>query len=117
MNFKSGARDGRVKTLTGQSVTCATSSIGARGRYCKSVGLNPTLTNNLLREVIYWSQHGRYLPHHSNTKSGKTHVGRMNWLQPEVMNGFIGIAQEDGAWIYLAPSDVLKMEYVPEQTV
>ena len=43
------------------------------------------------------------------TKSGKTHVGFMNRSQPEIMNGFIGIAQEDGAWIYLAPSDVLKM--------
>jgi hypothetical protein len=48
------------------------------------------------------------------TKSGETHVGLMNGSQPEVVNGFIGIAQEDGAWLYLAPDDVLKMEYVPE---
>lgn len=50
------------------------------------------------------------------TKSGETHEGLMNRSQPEVVNGFIGIAQKDGAWVYLAPDDVLKMEYVPEQT-
>lgn len=48
------------------------------------------------------------------TKSGETHTGLMNRSQPEVVNGFIGIAQEDGGWVYLAPDDVLKMEYVPE---
>lgn len=48
------------------------------------------------------------------TKSGETHAGLMNRSQPEIVNGFIGIAQEDGAWVYLAPDDVLKMEYVPE---
>lgn len=40
----------------------------------------------------------------------------MNWSQPEVVNGFIGIAREDGGWVYLAPDDVLKMEYVPGDT-
>lgn len=49
------------------------------------------------------------------TKSGETHVGLMNRSQPEIVNGFIGLAQEDGAWIYLAPDDVLKMEYVPQE--
>ncbi|WP_313752417.1 hypothetical protein [Mixta calida] len=48
------------------------------------------------------------------TKSGETHEGLMNRSQPEIVNGFIGIAREDGAWVYLAPDDVLKMEYVPE---
>lgn len=48
------------------------------------------------------------------TRSGETHVGLMNRSQPEIVNGFIGVAKEDGAWIYLAPDDVLKMEYVPE---
>lgn len=24
------------------------------------------------------------------------------------------LAQEDSAWVYLAPDDVLKLEYVPE---
>ncbi|WP_312140759.1 hypothetical protein [Pantoea septica] len=48
------------------------------------------------------------------TKSSETHVGLMNRSQPEIVNGFIGIAQEDGAWVYLAPDDVLKMEYVPQ---
>lgn len=47
------------------------------------------------------------------TKSGEAHEGLMNRSQPEMVNGFIGVAREDGAWIYLAPNDVLKMEYVP----
>lgn len=49
------------------------------------------------------------------TKSGETHEGLMNRSQPEMDNGFIGVAKEDGAWLYLAPDDVLKIEYVPEQ--
>ncbi len=48
------------------------------------------------------------------TKSGKTHEGLMNRSQPEMVNGFIGVAKENGSWVYLAPEDVLKMEYVPE---
>lgn len=47
------------------------------------------------------------------TKSGETHVGLMNRSQPEIVNGFIGVAKENGAWVNLAPDDVLKMEYVP----
>lgn len=49
------------------------------------------------------------------TKSGETHEGLMNRSQPEMVNGFIGVAREDGAWVYLAPDDVLKMEYVPQE--
>lgn len=37
----------------------------------------------------------------------------MNRSQPEVDSGFIGVAREDGAWVCLAPDDVLKMEYGP----
>ena len=48
-------------------------------------------------------------------KSGEMHEGLMNRSQPEVVNGFIGIAREDDGWVYLAPEDVHKMEYVPEQ--
>lgn len=47
------------------------------------------------------------------TKSGETQEGLMNRSQPEMVNGFIGVAREDGAWVYLAPDDVLKMEYMP----
>lgn len=50
------------------------------------------------------------------TKSGETHEGLMNRSQPEMVNGFIGVAKEDGSWVYLAPDDVLKMEYVPEES-
>ncbi len=49
------------------------------------------------------------------TKSGETHTGLMTRSQPEMVNGFISVAREDGAWIYLAPGDVLKMEYVPQE--
>ncbi|WP_222939430.1 hypothetical protein [Pantoea agglomerans] len=38
----------------------------------------------------------------------------MNRSQPEMVNGFIGVAKEKGSWVYRAPDDVLKMEYVPE---
>ncbi|QHM76509.1 hypothetical protein C7M52_02485 [Mixta theicola] len=48
------------------------------------------------------------------TKSGETHEGLMRRSQPEIVNGFIGVAREAGSWVYLAPDDVLKMEYVPE---
>ena len=48
------------------------------------------------------------------TKSGETHEGLMNRSQPEMVNGFIGVAREDGVWVYLAADDVLKIEYVPE---
>lgn len=40
----------------------------------------------------------------------------MNRSQPEVVNGFIGVAREDGAWVHLEPDDLLKMEYVPADT-
>jgi len=50
------------------------------------------------------------------TKSGETHIGLMNRSQPEIVNGFIGVAREDGAWVYLSPDGVLKMEYVPQDT-
>jgi hypothetical protein len=31
-----------------------------------------------------------------------------------MVSGFIGVAREDGAWKYLAPDDVLKIECVLE---
>ncbi|MCX3307974.1 hypothetical protein ORN12_02975 [Pantoea vagans] len=46
------------------------------------------------------------------TKSGETHHGLMSRCQPEMVNAFIGIAQEDGAWIYHAPGDLQKMGFV-----
>ncbi|WP_288493317.1 hypothetical protein [uncultured Pantoea sp.] len=42
-------------------------------------------------------------------KSGETHVGLMSRSQPEMVNGLFGVDREDGAWVYLAPDDVLKM--------
>jgi hypothetical protein len=42
--------------------------------------------------------------------------GLINLLQAEMVNGFISVARVDGAWVYLAPDDVLKMEYVLESS-
>ncbi len=50
------------------------------------------------------------------TQTGETFRGKMSRRQPELVNGFIGIAREDGSWLYPDPNDVLKMGYVPEQT-
>jgi len=44
-----------------------------------------------------------------SNKWGETYEGLINRLQPEMVNGLIGVAKEDGAWIYLAPDDVMKM--------
>ncbi len=53
----------------------------------------------------------------ASTKSGETHEGLMNRSQPEIVNGFIGIAKVDGGWVYLAPGDVLKMQFDPVPAV
>ena len=46
------------------------------------------------------------------TKSGETNNVLMIRSQYEMINGFIGVAHKDGAWVYLAPEDVKKMRYV-----
>lgn len=51
------------------------------------------------------------------TKSGETHEGLMSRSQPEMVNWFIGVAKEDGSWVYLAPDDALKMECMPEKKI
>jgi len=50
------------------------------------------------------------------TKSGEAHEGLMDRSQPEIVSGFIGVAKEDGSWVYLAPDDVLKMECFPDKS-
>jgi len=50
------------------------------------------------------------------TKSGETHEGLMNRSQPELVNGFVGLSKSDGGWVYLAPDDVQKMEFVPVES-
>ncbi|MHA3461473.1 hypothetical protein [Yersinia enterocolitica] len=37
----------------------------------------------------------------------------MTRQQPEIVNGFVAIATEDGEWIYLKPDEVKKMHFVP----
>lgn len=44
----------------------------------------------------------------------KNTKGLLNLSQPEMVNGFIGIAREYGGWLNLAPDSVLKMEYAPD---
>lgn len=47
------------------------------------------------------------------TKSGETYAGAMTRQQPEIVNGFVAIATEEGEWIYLKPDEVKKMHFVP----
>lgn len=47
------------------------------------------------------------------TQSGETYAGAMTRQQPEIVNGFVAIATEDGEWIYLKPDEVKKMHFVP----
>jgi len=47
------------------------------------------------------------------TKPSETQICLMNRSKTEIINGFIGVAQGDGDWVFLAPDDVLKMDYVP----
>ncbi|HDL7646057.1 TPA: hypothetical protein PXO92_002672 [Yersinia enterocolitica] len=47
------------------------------------------------------------------TQSGETYAGAMTRQQPEIVNGFVAIATEEGEWIYLKPDEVKKMHFVP----
>ncbi|AJI86154.1 hypothetical protein CH54_3810 [Yersinia rochesterensis] len=47
------------------------------------------------------------------TQSGEIYTGAMTRQQPEIVNGFVAIATEEGEWIYLKPDEVKKMHFVP----
>ena len=47
------------------------------------------------------------------TQAGETYIGKMTRQQPEIVNDFIALALDDGAWIYLQPDTVVSMHYEP----
>jgi len=47
------------------------------------------------------------------TQDGEEYAGKMTRRQPELVNGFIALAQESGAWLYFAPGDVKRFRFTP----
>ncbi len=45
--------------------------------------------------------------------SGETYTGTMTRKQPEIVNGFVSLALDNGEWIYLKPDVVEEIRYVP----
>ncbi|MEL7628712.1 hypothetical protein AAGW04_06865 [Pectobacterium aroidearum] len=51
----------------------------------------------------------------AETESGETYSGVMTRRQPELVNGFIAIADESGVWFYLKPDTVTKINFTPQE--
>ncbi len=51
------------------------------------------------------------------TTSGETFTGTMTRKQPEMVNGFVALAEDDGGWRYFRPDDVSRFHFVPVQDV
>ena len=49
------------------------------------------------------------------TQTGETFTGKMTRRQPELVNGFVPLANEDGEWLYFIPTDVKRMRFTPVQ--
>ncbi|NDJ59436.1 hypothetical protein GWD52_21115 [Enterobacteriaceae bacterium 4M9] len=47
------------------------------------------------------------------TTSGETFTGIMTRRQPEMVNGFVALAEDDGGWRYFRPDDVSRFHFVP----
>lgn len=47
------------------------------------------------------------------TQTGETFTGKMSRRQPELVNGFVPLANEDGEWLYFIPTDVKRMKFTP----
>ncbi|HDP4933625.1 hypothetical protein [Escherichia coli] len=53
------------------------------------------------------------------TTSKETFTGLMTRSQPEIINGFVALATEEGEWRYFRPDSVEQFHFVPvveEQT-
>ncbi|WP_150144252.1 hypothetical protein [Enterobacter bugandensis] len=53
------------------------------------------------------------------TQTDETFTGKMSRRQPELVNGFVPLANEDGEWLYFIPTYVKRMRFTPlsaEQT-
>lgn len=44
------------------------------------------------------------------TTTGEKYIGLMTKKMPDLVNGFLGIALEDGSWVYLKPELVELMK-------
>ncbi|GLY59669.1 hypothetical protein Pcaca05_05270 [Pectobacterium carotovorum subsp. carotovorum] len=51
----------------------------------------------------------------AETESGEAFTGVMTRKQPELVNGFIAIATDSGAWVYLKPDTVTKITFTPQE--
>ena len=47
------------------------------------------------------------------TQDGEEYAGKMTRRQPEFVNGFVALAQENGEWLYFAPGDVKRVQFTP----
>lgn len=47
------------------------------------------------------------------TQTDETFTGKMSRRQPELVNGFVPLANEDGEWLYFIPTDVKRMRFTP----
>jgi hypothetical protein len=47
------------------------------------------------------------------TISKETFIGLMNRSQPEIINGFVALATEEGEWRYFRPDSVDQFHFVP----
>lgn len=49
------------------------------------------------------------------TTDGEVFSGTMSRREPQLVNGFIGVATGDGGWAYVAPQSVSRITAVPVQ--
>ncbi|HCA3846387.1 TPA: hypothetical protein MPJ73_003236 [Enterobacter hormaechei] len=47
------------------------------------------------------------------TQTDETFTGKMSRRQPELVNGFVPLANEDGEWLYFIPTDVKRIRFTP----
>lgn len=47
------------------------------------------------------------------TQDGEEYAGKMTRRQPELVNGFVALAQESGEWLYFDPGDVKRFRFTP----
>lgn len=47
------------------------------------------------------------------TTSNETFTGKMTRRQPEIVNGFVALAQDNGDWRYFKPESVEQFHFIP----
>ena len=48
------------------------------------------------------------------TQDGEEYAGKMTRRQPEIVKGFVALAQESGEQLYFGPGDVKRFRFTPE---